>query len=126
MDDEVYEKGIAIREEKMLGAGTAGPRWRAARLPPGEFEEAGDALLLGAVGDRGHFPRHRADASRSHAGRPRARPGDTGHVKGRQSTNGVTTAELREVLMHSASYCASRRGRRLRKRVRRVQKLGLE
>ena len=34
MDDELYEKGIAIREE-MLGPGTDGPRWKASPISAG-------------------------------------------------------------------------------------------
>jgi len=103
-DDELYEKGITIREE-MLGAEHGRAKVESQTDFTREFEELVTRYCFASVWGREQLPRGVRSmitvAMLVALGRAQE---IKVHVKG-AINNGVTKDELREVLMHSAIYC---------------------
>jgi 4-carboxymuconolactone decarboxylase len=103
-DDELYEKGIAIREE-MLGPEHGRAKVESQGDFTREFEELVTRYCFGSIWGREQLPR----ATRSMltiamlVAQGRAQE-IRWHVHGAVN-NGVSKDELREVLMHAAVYC---------------------
>jgi 4-carboxymuconolactone decarboxylase len=103
-DDELYEKGIAIREE-MLGPEHGRAKVEGQGDFTREFEELVTRYCFGSVWAREQLPRGTRSmltiAMLVALGRAQE---IRWHVKG-ALTNGVSKEEIREVLMHAAVYC---------------------
>jgi 4-carboxymuconolactone decarboxylase len=104
MDDELYEKGIEIREE-MLGPEHGRAKVESQPDFTREFEELVTRYCFGSVWGREGISRGTRSmltiAMLVALGRAQE---IQWHVKG-AINNGVSKDELREVLMHSAIYC---------------------
>ena len=103
-DDELYEKGIAIREE-MLGPEHGRAKVESQGDFTRDFEELVTRYCFGAVWGRDQLPRGTRSmltiAMLVALGRAQE---IRWHVQG-AINNGVSQDELREVLIHSAIYC---------------------
>ena len=103
-DDELYEKGITIREE-MLGPEHGRAKVESQTDFTREFEELVTRYCFASVWGREQLPRGVRSmitiAMLVALGRAQE---IKVHVKG-AINNGVSKDELREVLMHSAIYC---------------------
>jgi len=103
-DDELYEKGIAIREE-MLGPEHGRAKVESQGDFTRDFEELVTRYCFGAVWGREQLPRGIRSmltiAMLVALGRAQE---IRWHVKG-AINNGVSKDEIREVLMHAAVYC---------------------
>jgi len=104
MDDELYEKGIAIREE-MLGPEHGRAKVESQPDFTREFEELVTRYCFGSVWGREGISRGTRSMLTIAMLVAQGRAQEIRwHVKG-AITNGVSTDELREVLMHAAIYC---------------------
>jgi 4-carboxymuconolactone decarboxylase len=104
MEDELYEKGIAIREE-MLGPEHG--RAKVESQPPftRDFEELVTRYCFGSVWGRDQLPRGIRSMLTIAMLVAQGRAQEIRwHVRG-AINNGVSKEELSEVLMHSAIYC---------------------
>jgi 4-carboxymuconolactone decarboxylase len=102
--EEVYERGIAVRDEML---GSAHGRAKVEAQPPftADFEELVTRYTFGEVWSREGLDRARRSMITIAMLVALGRPNEIRvHVKG-ALTNGVTVDELKELLMHSAIYC---------------------
>jgi 4-carboxymuconolactone decarboxylase len=103
-DDELYEKGIAIREE-MLGPEHGRAKVESQPDFTREFEELVTRYCFGSVWGRDELPRGIRSMITIAMLVAQGRAQEIRwHVKG-AINNGVSKAELREVLIHAAIYC---------------------
>src|SRR5258708_18714167 len=104
MDDELYEKGIAIREE-MLGPEHGRAKVESQGDFTREFEELVTRYCFGSVWGREQLPRGTRSmltiAMLVALGRAQE---IRWHVQG-AINNGVSKDEIREVLIHASVYC---------------------
>jgi 4-carboxymuconolactone decarboxylase len=101
---EIYERGIAVRDEML---GSAHGRAKVEAQPPftADFEELVTRYTFGEVWSREGLDRARRSMITIAMLVALGRPNEIRvHVKG-ALTNGVTVDELKELLMHSAIYC---------------------
>jgi 4-carboxymuconolactone decarboxylase len=101
---EIYERGIAVRDEML---GSAHGRAKVEAQPPftADFEELVTRYTFGEVWSREGLDRARRSMITIAMLVALGRPNEIRvHVKGALN-NGVTVDELKELLMHSAIYC---------------------
>jgi len=104
MGDELYEKGIAIREE-MLGPGHGRAKLESQPDFTRDFEELVTRYCFGSVWGREGISRGTRSMLTIAMLVAQGRAQEIRwHVKG-AINNGVSPDELREVLMHAAIYC---------------------
>jgi 4-carboxymuconolactone decarboxylase len=103
-DDDLYEKGIAIREE-MLGPEHGRAKVESQPDFTRDFEELVTRYCFGSVWSRDQISRGTRSLLTIAMLVAQGRAQEIRwHVKG-AINNGVTKDELREVLMHAAVYC---------------------